>query len=310
MNHKIDNSGNAERPVVEVNGLSRKFGPTEALTDINIKLNRGIVYGLVGANGAGKTTLIKHLLGLLRCQEGSVKIFGQNPVTNPASVLSKIGYLSEDRDIPDWMTIREFCDYVHAFHPNWDDNYANELLNTFELSDSKVIKDLSRGMRAQVALIGAVAHKPDLLILDEPSSGLDAIVRKDILNAVVRTISEEGRTVLFSSHLLEEVERLSDHVIMIQNGRVALDEALDLLGSSHHFTELRFKENQFSFPDLAETVSSSGDGRSWNVIHQCSPEQFEESIVRFDGEIVSSRHATLEEIFIARVGRVGKSEAA
>lgn len=304
MNH------NTGSPVVEVSGLSRKFGPTDALSDVNIQLNQGIVYGLVGANGAGKTTLIKHLLGLLRCQKGSVRVFGQDPVQSPQSVLAHVGYLSEDRDIPDWMTIREFCDYVHAFHPNWDDNYANELLRTFELSDSKVIKNLSRGMRAQVALIGAVAHKPDLLILDEPSSGLDAIVRKDILNAVVRTISEEGRTVLFSSHLLEEVERLSDHVIMIQNGRVALDEALDSLGSSHHFTELRFKDNLVSFPDVSETISSSGEGRSWNVIHQCSPEKFSESIAEFDGEVVTSRHATLEEIFIARVGRVGKSEAA
>ena len=265
---------------------------------------------MVGSNGAGKTTLIKHLLGLLRCQQGTVKVFAQDPVKNPQSVLAHVGYLSEDRDIPDWMSIREFCDYVHAFHPSWDDQYAKELLDTFELSDTKLIKDLSRGMRAQVALIGAVAHKPDLLILDEPSSGLDAIVRKDILNAVVRTISEEGRTVLFSSHLLEEVERLSDHVIMIQEGRVALDEPLESLGSSHHFTEIRFSENLASFPDVAETIASSGEGRSWNVIHHCSADEISQSISRHDGEVVSTRHATLEEIFIARVGRVGKSEAA
>ena len=132
------------------------------------------------------------------------------------------------------MSIAEFCDYVHAFHPSWDSSYADELLETFSLNRDKRIRNLSRGMRAQVALIGAVAHKPDLLILDEPSSGLDAIVRRDILNAVVRTISEEGRAVLFSSHLLEEVERLSDHVIMIQEGEVALNESLESLGGSHH----------------------------------------------------------------------------
>ncbi len=299
----------ADISVVEVNHLSRKFGKTEALVDVSLKLNEGVVYGLVGANGAGKTTLIKHLLGLLRCQQGSVRVFANDPIKNPQSVLSHIGYLSEDRDIPDWMTIAEFCDYVTAFHPSWDSNYANELLNTFELDRTKVIKNLSRGMRAQVALIGAVAHKPDLLILDEPSSGLDAIVRKDILNAVVRTISEEGRTVLFSSHLLEEVERLSDHVIMIQDGRVALDESLESLGGSHHYTELRFRDSLAVFPTVEATISTVGEGRSWNVIHQCSLDQISSSIQRFDGEVVSSRHATLEEIFVARVGRVSKPEA-
>ncbi|MCG8415309.1 MAG: ABC transporter ATP-binding protein [Pseudomonadales bacterium] len=299
----------AGNSVVQVNQLSRKFGKTDALVDVNLQLNEGIVYGLVGANGAGKTTLIKHLLGLLRCQQGSVRVFANDPIKNPQAALSHIGYLSEDRDIPDWMTIVEFCDYVHAFHPSWDSNYAKELLNTFELDSSKVIKNLSRGMRAQVALIGAVAHKPDLLILDEPSSGLDAIVRKDILNAVVRTISEEGRTVLFSSHLLEEVERLSDHVIMIQDGRVALDESLESLGSSHHYTELRFRDNLASFPALEATISTVGEGRSWNVIHHCSLDQISSSIQRFDGEVVSSRHATLEEIFVARVGRVSKPES-
>ena len=301
-------SHSSGKSVVEVDKLSRQFGKTEALASVNLSLEQGVVYGLVGANGAGKTTLIKHLLGLLRCQSGSVHVFGKDPVKQPESVLAHIGYLSEDRDIPDWMTIGEFCDYVHAFHPSWDSNYASELLKTFSLSRDKHIRNLSRGMRAQVALIGAVAHKPDLLILDEPSSGLDAIVRRDILNAVVRTISEEGRTVLFSSHLLEEVERLSDHVIMIQEGRVALNESLESLGGSHHVTELRFKENLADFPDVAAAISIEGKGRSWNVVHQCGLEQMSSSIQRYEGEVVSSRHATLEEIFVARVGRIEPAE--
>ena len=203
MNH------NTGSPVVEVSALSRKFGSTDALSDVNIQLNQGIVYGLVGANGAGKTTLIKHLLGLLRCQNGSVRVFGQDPVKNPQSVLAHIGYLSEDRDIPDWMTIREFCDYVHAFHPSWDDNYANELLRTFELSDSKVIKNLSRGMRAQVALIGAVAHKPDLLILDEPFSGLDPI-NTNLIKDEIDQLHKNGTSIIFSTHRMEQVEEICE----------------------------------------------------------------------------------------------------
>jgi ABC-2 type transport system ATP-binding protein len=295
--------------VVEISQLSRQFGDTDALINIDLNLERGVVYGLVGANGAGKTTLIKHILGLLRCQSGSVRVFGEDPVARPEAALAHIGYLSEQRDIPDWMTIAEFCDFVHAFYPGWDQDYARELLNTFSLDGSKKIENLSRGMRAQVALIGAVAHKPDLLVLDEPSSGLDAIVRKDILNAVVRTISEEGRTVLFSSHLLEEVERLSDHVIMIQQGRILMDQPLELLGQSHHVSELRFSELQTTLPRIADVLKTTGEGRSWNVVHSSSPEQLAASLETLQGELVSTRNASLEEIFIARVGRMESSSS-
>ena len=196
--------------VVEVRELTRRFGNTLALDEVDFQASRGKVYGLVGANGAGKTTLIKHLMGLLRTKSGSVQVFGENPILNPESVLKRIGYLSEERDIPSWMSIDELMRYTQAYHQDWDQAFARELLDTFALDTSQKIKNLSRGMRAQVALVAAVAHRPDLLILDEPSSGLDAVVRMDILNAIVRTISEEGRTVIFSSHLLEEVERMSD----------------------------------------------------------------------------------------------------
>lgn len=297
-------NSHSNNTVVEINQLSRQFGSTEALIEIDLKLEQGVVYGLVGANGAGKTTLVKHIMGLLRCQRGSVRVFGEDPVRNPEAALAHIGYLSEQRDIPDWMTITEFCDYVHAFYPGWDNDYARELLDTFSLDGKQKIANLSRGMRAQVALIGAVAHKPDLLVLDEPSSGLDAIVRKDILNAVVRTISEEGRTVLFSSHLLEEVERLSDHVIMIQQGRILLNQPLELLGQSHHVSELRFSEVQTTLPPINDVLRTSGEGRSWNVVHSNSPEHLASTLQAIQGELVSTRHATLEEIFIARAGRI------
>ncbi|PCJ17127.1 MAG: ABC transporter ATP-binding protein [SAR86 cluster bacterium] len=289
--------------VVEINQLSRSFGKTKALDDINYRASRGKVYGLVGANGAGKTTLIKHLLGLLRAQSGTVKIFGQDPVKSPEQVLKRIGYLSEERDIPDWMNIGELMRYTSAFHKGWDDNYATELLDTFTLDKTKKIKTLSRGMRAQVALITAVAHKPDLLILDEPSSGLDAVVRHDILNAVVRTISEEGRTVIFSSHLLEEVERLSDHVTMIHHGKITLDSSMEEINNSYHYSSIRFTDSLEVKPVLNTALSISGSGRSWSVIHEGAAERLADSVSQLGGEIVESRNATLEEVFVSQVGR-------
>jgi len=294
--------------VVEVSNLSRSFGKTSALDCVDFKASRGKVYGLVGANGAGKTTLIKHLLGLLRAKSGSVKIFGEDPVRNPESVLKKIGYLSEDRDIPDWMSIDELMRYTGAYHSTWDQGYAVELLNTFSLDPTQKIRTLSRGMRAQVALISAVAHRPDLLILDEPSSGLDAVVRKDILNAVVRTISEEGRTVIFSSHLLEEVERLSDHVTMIHQGKITLDSSLELINKNHHWSSLGFTDPQNSLPTLEGVVKISGEGRFFSVVHQGSIDAFQNAVKKIGGEVLKSRHATLEEVFVSRVGRPGIGE--
>jgi ABC-2 type transport system ATP-binding protein len=216
-----------------VSELTRRFGAKTALVSVSLSLPRGAVYGLVGANGAGKTTLIKHILGLLRAESGSVRVFGLDPVADPVGVLSRIGYLSEENDLPGWMTVDELIRYTSAFYPKWEDDYAEELRRTFALDAGARIKDLSKGQKARAGLLIALAHRPELLVLDEPSSGLDPIVRRDILGAVIRTIADEGRTVLFSSHLLDEVEEVADHVTMIAGGRIVLSAALAEIKESH-----------------------------------------------------------------------------
>ena len=219
--------------VINISELTRRFGATTALDSVSVSLPRGAVYGLVGANGAGKTTLIKHILGLLRAQSGSVRVFGLDPVADPVAVLSRIGYLSEENDIPGWMRVDELIRYSRAFYPPWNDAYAEELRQAFALDPSAKIRTLSKGQKARAGLLIALAHRPELLVLDEPSSGLDPIVRRDILGAVIRTIADEGRTVLFSSHLLEEVEQVADHVTMINEGRIVLSGSLEAIRESH-----------------------------------------------------------------------------
>lgn len=223
----------AGEPVIDVLELSRTFGRTQALTSVTLSLPRGAVYGLVGANGAGKTTLIRHLLGLLRAQHGTVRVFGLDPVAEPVRVLSRIGYLSEENDLPAWMRVDELLRYSRAFYPAWDEGYADELRRAFALDPDARIRDLSRGQKARAGLLVALAHRPELLLLDEPSSGLDPIVRRDILGAVIRTVAEEGRTVLFSSHLLDEVEQVADHVTMIDAGRIVLSQPLATIRELH-----------------------------------------------------------------------------
>jgi ABC-2 type transport system ATP-binding protein len=220
-------------PVINVSELTRRFGAKTALDSVSVSMPRGAVYGLVGANGAGKTTLIKHILGLLRAESGSVHVFGLDPVADPVAVLSRIGYLSEENDIPGWMSVDKLIRYMRAFYPAWDDAYAEELRQAFALDSDAKIKNLSKGQKARAGLLVALAHRPELFVLDEPSSGLDPIVRRDILGAVIRTIADEGRTVLFSSHLLGEVEQVADHVTMINRGKIVLSGTLDAIRESH-----------------------------------------------------------------------------
>ena len=289
--------------IVEVQNLSRRFGTTLALDEVSMQVQPGLVYGLVGANGQGKTTLLKHLLGLLRAQQGSVRVFGQDPVKHPVSVLQRVGYLSEDRDLPEWMRVGELMRYTAAYHPGWHEQYASELLDTFHLDRAKKIKHLSRGMRAQVGLIAAVAHRPDLLLLDEPSTGLDAIVRQDILNLIIRTVAEEGRAVIFSSHLLDEVEKMSDYVFMIEQGKLVLEGDLERILQQHKLLNVHFRDAPEQLPTTAGVLSAERLGRHWRIVCNGQYEQVCNELTTMGGEITDSRPASLQEVFVARVGR-------
>ncbi len=289
--------------VVEIQNLTRRYGKTHALDDVSLTLQAGMVYGLVGANGAGKTTLIKHLLGLLRPQAGTVRVLGKDPIQDPVEVLSRLGYLSEERELPEWMRIDELLKYSAAFYPNWDQAYARELMNTFRLDGSKKIKHLSKGMRAQAGLVAAVAHHPELLLLDEPSTGLDAVVRKDILNAIIRAVADNGRTALFSSHLLDEVELMSDYVFMIDGGRLILQGELEQITQQHHVLSLRTESVSHAFPTLAGMLAIERSGATWNGVFQGNDNELQIALDRAGVQILQQRNASLQEIFVASVGR-------
>ena len=289
-------------PVIDVSELTRRFGATTALASVCLSLPRGAVYGLVGANGAGKTTLIKHVLGLLRAESGSVRVFGLDPVADPKGVLSRIGYLSEENDLPGWMRIGELIRYSRAFYPAWDDAYTEELRQAFALDPAAKINSLSRGQKARAGLLVALAHRPELLLLDEPSSGLDPVVRRDILEAIMRTIAHEGRTVLFSSHLLEEVERVADHVTMISHGRIALSAPLEAIRASHRHVTVRLAEPRREPPSLTGVLRWDGAGEEWTVVYCGDPGKLQAAVAAWGARIVASRVPSLDEIFVAHVG--------
>jgi ABC-2 type transport system ATP-binding protein len=292
----------AREAVVEIREVTRRFAATVALDRVSLVVPRGAVFGLVGANGAGKTTLIRHVLGLLRAQAGSVRVLGRDPVADPAGVLGRIGYLSEENDLPAWMRVAELLRYSQAFYPRWDVAYAEELREAFELSPGARVGGLSKGQRARVGLLIALAHRPELLVLDEPSSGLDPLVRRDILGAIIRTIADEGRTVLFSSHLLDEVERVSDHVALIHHGRVVFSAALDALKETHRCLTLRFAEPRAQPPALAGVLAWQGAGREWTAVCRGRPGELALAIAGSGADVVADRVPSLDEIFVARVG--------
>ncbi len=289
--------------VVAITNLSRRFGSKTALNDVSLSAPQGSVFGLVGENGAGKTTLIKHILGLLRAEAGSVRVFGMDPVADPVSVLGRIGYLSEQPDLPGWMRVDELIRYTQAFYPKWDAAYAEEMREQFGLDPSARVRVLSKGQRAKLGLLAAQAHRPDLLLLDEPSSGLDPIVRRDILEAVIRTVSDEGRTVFFSSHLLEEIERVSDHIAMLHQGRLVLCGPLDDIKARHRRVTIRFERQQAKPPVVPGALTVTGSGREWTVI--CNQTRIDQP-----ARVVDEAAASLNEIFVAHAETAGADDRA
>src|SRR2546425_11636891 len=292
-------SPSSAEAVVAITGLSRRFGAKTVLNEVSLYVPRGCVFGLVGENGAGKTTLIKHILGLLRAEAGSVRVFGMDPVADPVSVLGRIGYLSEQPDLPGWMRVDELMRYTQAFYPRWDAAYAEEMRKQFGLDEAARIKTLSKGQKAKAGLLAAQAHRPELLLLDEPSSGLDPIVRRDILEAVVRTVADEGRTVLFSSHLLEEIERVSDYLAMVHQGKIILCGPLDEIKAQHRRLTLRFEAARPVPPTIAGALSITGSGKEWAVICNGTRNEWPVKAAAIGATIVEELSPSLNDIFVA-----------
>jgi ABC-2 type transport system ATP-binding protein len=285
--------------VVDIQDLHRFFGTKQVLRGINLQIHPGIVYGLVGENGTGKTTLIKHMLGRLFPQAGSVRMFGIDPIEDPAGVLGKIGYLSETRDMPQWMKVGEFIRYMQAFYPSWDEKFAAQLQDAFALASETHVSHLSRGQTARLGLLVAIAHRPPLLLLDEPSSGLDAVVRRDILAEVIRTVADEGRTVFFSSHLLDEVQRVSDYVGILRDGKIIMEGRVDDLLKSFKCYEVTFDEPLDAWPIADLAFCLRGGPKEWSVVSsQKLLDRLRPQLAELGGVITNEKPTSLEELFV------------
>lgn len=207
-------------PAIELCNVTKRFGDHVAVRDVSINIPCGTKLGLIGVNGAGKSTTIKIMLGLLRPDEGGVCILGRDPFCEPVWCRQRVGYVPESHLLHRWMTVNEAIAFCGGVFPTWNDALCADLVSQFRLPGGKKVAQLSKGMLAKLSLLLALAHEPAVLILDEPTSGLDPIVREEFLEGTLQAVCDGDRAVLFSSHILSDVERLADVVGIIHEGKL------------------------------------------------------------------------------------------
>jgi ABC-2 type transport system ATP-binding protein len=220
--------------IIEFNNIHRAYKKGfDVLDGVTFSIDSGEVVGLLGKNGAGKTTLLRIAMGMIDAQQGSVSLFGLDPRTKPLEVKRRVGYVSEDQILPPFLRVGEVIDLHRGLFPGWDDEMAKRLSQRFKLPLGTKIGTLSKGQARQVALLCAVAHQPELLLLDEPAGGLDPAARREFLETSIQLLNETGSTILFSSHHLTDVERMAGRVVMIHKGKILVDSDMDRLHENY-----------------------------------------------------------------------------
>jgi ABC-2 type transport system ATP-binding protein len=226
---------------IETRGVTRVFGRVRAVDAVTIDVAPGTVFGLLGPNGAGKSTWLKLLVGHLRASSGAATVLGQCVTKGDAAPWARLGYVPQGRYLPAWMTGAECLRFTRAFRPGWDEAKAAQLVQCLEVPLATKIGDMSRGGFVRLQIVLALAHNPELILLDEPTSGLDPVGRHELLALLIDEIGLRGRTVVFSSHIVEDIERMADSVAFMDAGRVVKSGTLDELRGSGSLEQVFFE---------------------------------------------------------------------
>jgi ABC-2 type transport system ATP-binding protein len=290
---------------IELNGVAKHFGPKRVLDGVNLSVPAGQTFAFLGRNGAGKTTTIRMLLGLLKPDSGTVRVLGLDPQAKPTEVRQRVGYLAEDQAMFGWMRVRQIIEFVKPFYPTWDEAWAKQLRERFELPMTTKVRHLSKGQGVRLGLLLALAHRPALVILDDPTLGLDPIMRKEFLRDLVTYLQGERVSVFFSSHLLYEIEPVADAVAILDRGRIVRQAGTE---------ELRAKVKRLILPAEAEPavralpglLDVSRGGRQIAVVVE--DVQAATDVLRREGITPDEVDLNLDEIFEAFV--IGRKEPA
>ena len=219
-------------PAIKIEGLRFSYGRNEVLRGVDLVVPEGSIFGFLGPNGSGKTTTIKVLLGLLKPGAGVCKVGGLDSQKDMMAVRRSVGYMAEDQQMFGWMRVEQIVRWVGSFYPGWDEKFVQELLDFLKLPRKSRVKTLSKGQNSRLALLLALGHRPKVVILDDPTLGLDPIARKDFLRYVIGLLQSEGVTVFFSSHLLYEIEPVADYVAILKDGVIVKTDKTDELRQS------------------------------------------------------------------------------
>jgi ABC-2 type transport system ATP-binding protein len=279
---------------LETRGLGRRYGSQWALRDCTLEIPRGSVTALVGPNGAGKTTLLRLAVGLTRPSAGSVRVLGLDPHADAAEALPRVGFLAQEHPLYGGFTVEEMLRVGRRLNPGWDDDAARARIHELDLPLKKKVRRLSGGQRAQVALTLALAKRPELLLLDEPVASLDPLARREFLQSVLEAVAEHELTVVLSSHIVAELERVCDHLVILAVGRAQLIGQIEEIVASHRLlTGPR---------DEADDVA-----RMHDVVRVSRAERQTTLLVRANGHVYDSRWTVheldLEEIVLAYLGQ-------
>lgn len=232
---------------IETRELTRRFGAATAVDRVSLQVPSGSVFALIGSNGAGKSTLIRMLMNIVEPSSGSGTVLGEDCRTLSGDGFRRIGYVSEDQEQPDWMTVRELLDYCRPFYPTWDVALADEMVRQFALPIDRKLRHLSRGMRMKAVLVSSLAYRPELIVLDEPFGGLDPLVRDEFVETLIDRAPET--TILISSHDLAEIETFATHIGFLEEGRLMFAEERGALAG-------RMREVEVTFADVPKALPS------------------------------------------------------
>jgi ABC-2 type transport system ATP-binding protein len=284
--------------VIETANVSRSFDRTPVVRDLNLRVRRGSIYGLLGRNGAGKTTAIKMLVGLIWPHSGQIKVHGVEPARFTVADRWKIGYVSERQVLNPFLRVSALIQFTSSFYPDWDFALCERLLQRFKIDPRKRIRALSLGTSRQVAFVLALAQRPDLLILDEPAANLDVVARRDFLDEMLELLRQENKTVLLSSHILSDVERVADEIGIMAAGKLKISEPLDRLKDT--VKQVRFfgfekGVNGFSLPDALQFRKTENEALATIRIEDESSLPKLAAAHRCQFEII---HLNLEDIFV------------
>jgi ABC-2 type transport system ATP-binding protein len=291
-------------PVVRLEGVTKRFGRSEALREVSLRLAPGHIVGLLGPNGAGKTTLIRTISGVLVPSSGSSFTFEVPSHRLSDEARQELGIAEQEARLIPWISVGEFLGFVSAFYPRWDREYQAELEKRFELDMRQKISKLSPGNRQRLAIVAALCHRPKLVLLDEPAAGLDPSARREFTDLLLDVIQETECTVVLSSHILSDVEKVADHVWLMRNGELRCDLPLDLLRQKYQ--RLRVELSDGVELDRQTTVKLheyKRDARQAVVSLESSDRERFISEIAGHGTVVDEAPIPLEDIYQLEAGR-------